>query len=410
MGRSRQPNRGDYLLSAVVATQQEIATIDDDVEQVMRLVCERSSALVGASGGVVEIVDGEFLEYRAATGMVEPFRGLRLPAGGSMSGACVAARRPLTCDDSETDPRVDREACRRIGLRSMLCVPLEDDGTVTGVLKVVSAEPSAFTMQHSDALALLARMIVVAMRRAEAKAELLHQNELLRAADAVKDVLVSTVSHELRTPLSATTGYLDIVLEGEAGPLTAEQREFLDIARSSADRVVRLAEDLLAVGRIRHSKADWDSVPVDLRTLIRHAVIAARPRAVEQQVRIQTRLRATPPVVGDAGKLAQVIDNLVGNAVKYTPAGGHVSVSLSAADGSAWLRVRDTGIGIPEEEQRHVFEPFFRSSTATDRAIKGTGLGLSITREIVLHHGGTLEVSSRPGEGTTFSAALPLAA
>jgi signal transduction histidine kinase len=147
---------------------------------------------------------------------------------------------------------------------------------------------------------------------------------------------------------------------------------------------------------------------VDLSTLTTEAVEAARPRAEAKDLALETATQAVPAMAGDHDRLAQVLDNLISNAVKFTPQGGTVSVRLAVHNGEAALEVRDTGVGIPAAEQDRLFERFYRATTATERAIPGVGLGLTIAKAIVEAHGGNLDFESVEGSGTTFTVRLPL--
>ena len=147
---------------------------------------------------------------------------------------------------------------------------------------------------------------------------------------------------------------------------------------------------------------------MDLASLLEQAVESAGPAAVRKQLALTTRLVEQAPVEGEEDRLAQVIDNLLSNAIKYTPEGGEIEAALEVADGQVVLSVADTGIGIPEDERRRLFDRFFRASTATERSIPGTGLGLAITKGLVEAHGGTIAAEPRD-RGTRFVVALPLA-
>lgn len=157
---------GPDKLLTIIRIQTEIAQLGPDLEQVMTLVARRAQSLTGATGAAVELVEGARMVYRAATGTASPQLGLGLERDGSLSGLCVDQGIPLVCDDAETDPRVDREACRRVGLRSMIVVPLFHAGRAIGVLKVLSAAPDGFTDGHVELLGLMAELIAAAMHHA----------------------------------------------------------------------------------------------------------------------------------------------------------------------------------------------------------------------------------------------------
>ncbi|UOY03571.1 sensor histidine kinase [Blastococcus sp. PRF04-17] len=235
-----------------------------------------------------------------------------------------------------------------------------------------------------------------------------------RATERMKDQFVSLISHELRTPLTSILGYLELVLDDEEQPLTDEQRSYLTTVERNADRLLRLVGDLLFTAQVDAGRFTLEPHDVDLAGVVRAAEETARVTAATAGVEVIVDLPEDPLVVpGDAVRLGQACDNLVSNAVKFTPAGGRVTLSLRAAwrDGApvAELAVSDTGIGIPGGEQAKLFQRFFRASTARRNAVPGVGLGLAITKAITTAHGGTLDVVSAEGEGTTFTLTLPRA-
>ncbi len=198
------------------------------------------------------------------------------------------------------------------------------------------------------------------------------RNEELRRLDRLKDDLIASVSHELRNPLTSIRGYLELVLaQVEAGEIALECRM------------------------------------TDLDQLVREAVEAARPLAAEHEVEIELDAERMGLLNGDPARLAQSLDNLVMNALKFTPPGGRVDVRTSLEGGVAVLEVADTGIGISEEDQQRLFQRFFRAEGAILNAIEGTGLGLAIAKAIIDSHGGRLSVRSTAGLGTTFRMELP---
>ena len=238
--------------------------------------------------------------------------------------------------------------------------------------------------------------------------ELAEQNERLRELDRLKDEFVALVSHELRTPLTSIRGYLELVLEEEAGDLTDEQRQFLGVVERNAHRLLALVGDLLFLAQVEAGKLSLEVGAVDLSSIAAETVETARPLAEEKGVTLTLASGPLPLLAGDRGRLGQLLDNLVSNGIKFTPSGGRVDVRVRGDQGVAVIEVRDTGMGIPTGEQQHLFERFFRTSKATEQAIPGTGLGLAISKAIVNAHGGRITVSSEEGEGATFRVALPV--
>jgi PAS domain S-box-containing protein len=232
--------------------------------------------------------------------------------------------------------------------------------------------------------------------------------ERLRALDLLKDEFVASVSHELRTPMTSIKGYLELLLDGDAGDLNQEQRGHLATINRNSDRLHRLVGDLLFVAQADAGRIELILGDVDLGTLAHESVESVRPSAVAKGIQLELSADELPPIRADGARLAQLFDNLVSNAVKFTPEGGNVTVSLTRDDGRAVLAVRDNGIGIPAAEQEQLFGRFFRARGAIDREIQGTGLGLSIARTIAERHGGRIDFESVEAVGTTFRVELPL--
>jgi signal transduction histidine kinase/CHASE3 domain sensor protein len=229
-----------------------------------------------------------------------------------------------------------------------------------------------------------------------------------RELDRLKDEFVATVSHELRTPLTSMMGFLEMIREGEAGILNDEQKRFLAIVYRSSERLQRLVGDLLFVARLDANGLQLQFTDVRVDDIVRESVESVAALARSREVEVVSQVHEVPPVWGDRERLAQLVGNLLSNALKFTPAGGRMTVRTFTDGRHAVLEVEDTGIGIPKAEQDRLFQRFFRSSTATEQAIPGTGLGLVISKAIAEAHGGTIEVRSEPGEGTCFRVELPL--
>jgi signal transduction histidine kinase len=228
----------------------------------------------------------------------------------------------------------------------------------------------------------------------------------LEAAQAIKDEFLALISHELRTPLTSIRGFAELLMTDQ---LTDEQRSYLDVIDRNSARLVSLVEDLLLMAQIQSGGLPLHVGKVILGDLIARSGEAARPFAASKEIELDIDTEPGVAMDGDVMRLGQVLDNVVSNAIKYTPKGGDVAITMTHTGETATIAVSDTGMGIPEADQAQIFGRFFRTANAVDSGIEGTGLGLAITRGIVEAHGGTIGFESVEGAGTTFRITLPLA-
>ena len=240
-------------------------------------------------------------------------------------------------------------------------------------------------------------------------AQLAEQNERLLELDRLKDEFVATASHELRTPLTSLSGYLEMSLDPAEGPLSPTREKHLGIVQRNADRLAVLVDQLLFLARADSHPLDLDRQTVDLAAIVDEAAETARPAARAKDISLLVAADTAPDVLADRPQILRVVDNLVANAVKFTPDGGSVRLAARREGDTAIVEVADTGLGIPPAEQRELFNRFYRCSNAMEKAIPGSGLGLAISQVIAEAHGGTIRVESIPGSGSTFRFELPLA-
>jgi signal transduction histidine kinase len=228
-------------------------------------------------------------------------------------------------------------------------------------------------------------------------------------ADRIKDEFVALISHDLRTPLTSIMGYTELALDEDLEPrLDEDRRGYLEVVSRSSNRLLRLVDDLLFVARLQSGRLDLTPATLDLCELARQAVGEAQRRAETKGVELVFDGDGAVEVDADKGRMFQLLDNLVSNAIKFTPAGGKVELRVSH-NGSAVLEVCDTGIGFTAGEASHVFERFYRADNAIEGQVQGTGLGLFIAHAITEAHGGTISAAPRDGGGAIFRIELPLA-
>jgi len=237
----------------------------------------------------------------------------------------------------------------------------------------------------------------------------LHDVTELRRLERVRQDFVANVSHEFKTPLTAIQGFSETLLAGALDdPLN--NRRFLEIIRDHAIRLARLTDDLLKLARIEAGKLELEFFPVRPIELIERCAETTLLKASHKQISLEIDVPPDlPPVRGDANLLRDVLQNLLDNAIQYTPAGGRIRVEAAFGPRESVITVEDTGIGIPLADQERIFERFYRVDAARSREAGGTGLGLSIAKHIIETHGGRLWVESEVGHGSKFSFSLPLA-
>ena len=249
----------------------------------------------------------------------------------------------------------------------------------------------------------------IELRREGLLAQEQAQNARLRELDRLKDTFLASVSHELRTPLTSIIGFIGLLDDESRGELKEEQRRYVAIARRNSERLERLVGDLLFVAQAGAGQLVLKPSRVDLRALAAECIESSRRGAAEAGVELVLAGGEVPALEGDPVRLAQLVENLISNAVKFSNEGGRVEVRTFAANRRVMLEVADSGIGVPAAQQAHLFERFFRSTNATERAIQGAGLGLAIAKVIVEAHGGSIVCESEEAEGTTVRIELPCA-
>ncbi|GIE90764.1 sensor histidine kinase [Actinoplanes regularis] len=326
-----------------------------------------------------------------------------LEPGITLPGRVCADGTAHWIPDLGADTRSPRSrAAARIGLRVAIGVPLCAAGRTIGALCVYGdrvEDPEDILLGLFSGLAAQIGQYVE-RRRAE---------ELAIELARTKDEFLAMVTHELRNPLAAITGTVTLLQEAFDDLTHDEQRHYLNIVTRNAERLSVMADDLLDLARLESGHLAINPTSTDLCAIIRQAVDAAST-AADKDLTITTQLPEQLELHADPDRLRQVADNLVSNAVKYTPAGGTITITaaLDDTDRNITWSVTDTGIGIPAAERPRLFRRFYRASSALDRRIPGTGLGLVIARTIIERHQGTITLSDHDGPGTTFTIEIPI--
>lgn len=309
--------------------------------------------------------------------------------------------------DAMTDPHVVQQYAKLWKCHSLIVVPLTLEGRRIGVMRVGSFQKDIFTRDHLEFVELIAEEAVVVLEAVMLTRKLEETNQRLAEVNRIKDDFVSTVSHEFKTPLTSIKGFTTVMLEETPGPLTLEQKRFLTIIANACDRLASLVSDLLDIARLEGG-VRMELVPVSIVDALRHCREVHQWHADGRSIEFQVEFPEALPVIrGDERWLRQVLDNLVSNAIKFTPPGGQVLVIGKDRGDAVQITVSDTGVGIAPEDQAHIFEKFYRARNRSAINAPGTGLGLAIAKAVVDKHEGKIWFESEVGRGSKFHLLLP---
>ena len=400
----------------------------DRPEEVFQFALDRVSPLVGASFACVYVVDGasELMRLAAVHNWPEqfaPFLGeMRVRLGFGPSGEAAAERRVIEVPDVFADPSLEdwAEVAHELGFRAIVALPLQTGDGVLGAVAfyfeaagAITAETRSLLRMVADQMAATAQKarLIEDLRRAngqllDSNAELERQYEALLEARRVKDEFLANISHELRTPLTAVMGYLSLMEEGFAGPVTSEQLKTLAQVKVSSQQLLELIGDLLELTTLKRAAVQVDASGFDMRDPLRDAVNTTRGRPEGVALLVSEPDQPTM-MVSDRRKIAKLLGALLSNAYKFTSS-GEIRLTVEATDDAVVYRVQDTGIGIADDMQQAVFEEFRQVDGSTTRRYGGSGLGLALARRFARLLGGDIALESTLGRGSTFRVELPL--
>jgi GAF domain-containing protein len=395
-----------YSFAQQLTTSLDLAEVLDSIVMTLKevLKCRGVSIALLTS-------DTQVLEIRAAAGIQTKWReAARLKLGEGISGQVAAIAKARYVPDTHLlpdfiffDPVV----------RSLLVVPLMVKDRVIGTLAIDQTQPDAFTENDERLLTIAAAQAAIVIENAQLYADLKERADKLEQAykelqeiDQLKDELVQNVSHELRTPLTFIKGYVELLLEADMGPLNDNQRDSLIIVADKTNALTRLVGNIIFLQQIERESLEL--TVLDMGQISRMALQSCEVAA--SNAGIGLRLDASPglpKIPVDRDRINQVFDNLLGNAIKFSPRGGTITIAVHDIGNVLKISVADTGIGIPADKLLRIFDRFYQVDGSATRHFGGAGLGLAITKRIVEAHGGRIWAESKIGEGSQFIFTLP---
>ena len=389
--------RLQVITERAAAGDFEVLERDHGHDELAELAGALNRALAGLGQTIHTLTDERNRSSAILASMVE---GVAVVAGDERILFCNwAFEQILELPEGSSQGRTLVEALRQADLIALVRQALPGAEEVTGEVEVGTVRRRNFSVTAAPVRAAGANGAVL----------VLHDITELRRLERVRRDFVANVSHEFKTPLTAIQGFAETLLNGALDD-RANRKRFVEIIREHARRLARLTDDLLKLSRIEAGRLELEIRPVPVEALVNGCVETARLKAEAKGIEIHVETqKGAPPIRGDGVQLGEVLQNLLDNAVQYTPAGGRIEVISCANGQSVVFTVADTGIGVPEADLERIFERFYRVDAARSREAGGTGLGLSIARHIVEAHGGRIWVESAVGLGSRFHFSIPTA-
>ncbi len=394
---SRRVAEGDFRPLPAEEARDELAELADTLNETARRL-----------DGTIRSLSGERNRSSAILrSMVEGV--VVIDAGQKVVFSNRAFSEVLSLDPAAIEGRPVIEVVRHSDLLALIRRALAGEEGLQNDIALGIVHPRNFAVTAAPVQALEAAEPAGGAGKPAGAVVVLHDVTELRRLERVRQDFVANVSHEFKTPLTAIQGFAETLLGGALEDPRSNRR-FLEIIREHAVRLARLTDDLLKLARIEAGKLEVQFSAVGVLELVERCAEVTLLKARRKQIVLEIDVPAELPAVsGDAMLLREVLQNLLDNAIQYTPEGGRIRVSATAGEREVILTVADTGIGIPLADQERIFERFYRVDAARSREAGGTGLGLSIAKHIVETHGGRLWVESEVGHGSAFSFSIPLA-
>lgn len=404
-------------VSALLETSHAI-TSTIDLDQRLEIIGNRAKDLVEAKGCIIFLLDDEEQVLRPILALdqyAEQYYKITLDLGQGISGQVVQTgqgrivNRVHECPDAYSVPGTPEES------QALLAVPLQVKGMTIGVMTLTRESEKDFTSHDLELISSLGNLAAAAIENATLYNQQQERAESLQRAydelakiDRLKDELVQNISHELRTPITFIKGYVSLLLDKELGEINEEQSQSLRVVSDKTEQLISLVSSILTLQTVSADSLRLEAVsPIELAD---RAIEGASLTAQEIGVRIMTDYPDyVLPVMVDPSRITQVFDNLLQNAIKFSPDGGTIAIRVGVEADKVRVEVSDTGIGIASDKVEHIFDRFYQVDGSMTRRFGGAGLGLAICKQIVDAHGGQIRVESEEGIGSTFIFTLPVA-
>lgn len=382
-----------------------------DLETLLGYIMEAAAEITHSEAASILLVDprtNELYFISSNTENVSQLRRILVPMEDSIAGAIVRTNKPIVIQDATHDPRVNRTVDQEISFitKSLMGVPMRIRDDVVGVLEVVNRIGPLWTRQDQSFLQILASQAAVAINNAEQAESLRRANQRLQEVDKLKNDFIAIASHELRTPLSVIMGYSSFLKEETQGTAT----ELADKVVNAAQHLTDLIEDMTNLGYLQKGEMELSLKQLPLVDVLQASQRDAEPLARAKNQYFEVSYPGMAELVEvDPVRLQMALKNVLNNAVKFTPINGKITLFTERRISEVWIRIKDSGIGIPADALERIFDNFFQVQDHMTRSYNGMGLGLSIARAVIEAHGGRIWAESEgKDQGSVFTISLPV--
>lgn len=386
-----------------------------DLQTVLATIIAHAAKLSGAEAGALYEFDETIQEFQLrathqlSEKLIHVIRESRIRLGKTVVGRAGMNRAPVQVPEILDEPTFPvLEAVKQAGYRALLAVPLLHEDKLIGALVVLRKAPGQFRQETLHLLENLAAHSALAIHNARLFREIEEKGRQLEIAGKHKSEFLANMSHELRTPLNAILGYTQLILDKIYGDVPEKIREVLERLQKNGVHLLGLINNVLDLSKIEAGHLSLSLNDYSMEEVVQTVFTAVESLAAEKNLVLKVAVpQSLAPGRGDGQRIAQVLLNLVGNAIKFTEE-GEVRVDVTTSNGTFLVSVSDTGPGLSEADQQKIFEEFNQADNSTTRKKGGTGLGLSIAKRIIETHGGNIWVESSPGKGSTFRFTVPV--